>query len=220
MSEEDQFLAITASNIRTARWYLLQANNVLNDAILLFFENGDDGVPGDFMPELLHQNENLEDSNTEEEEIEAPAPLTLPLPSEELLKEVGPMIKAEKPPVEHLPINLKHKQEISVNSSNITIKKPYHQNPSLLLGFMLCDPPENTESPSLEIPIVSKRYFEKRSVELILYKNGYSIDSQFIPLDQTQLKKLVDQIQCGKFVVKGDDIADISIRDQRNVDHM
>ncbi|EAY19279.1 hypothetical protein TVAG_451930 [Trichomonas vaginalis G3] len=57
MSEIDEFIVITATNIRCVTYFIGLAHGVLNDAIALFFEQGEISIPDNFRTDLIQKKE-------------------------------------------------------------------------------------------------------------------------------------------------------------------
>ena len=79
MSEIDQFITITATDERTATYFLERSHQILNDALALFFEIGADVIPDDYRTYLIPKAKaNIEDKPMEVAQFTPQKNLTAP----------------------------------------------------------------------------------------------------------------------------------------------
>jgi hypothetical protein len=216
MSAVDQFIIITATNERTARFFLERSNDVLNDAVASFFELGADVIPDEYRPDLLAAAPILPPKSSdstpvlsvpvfENKEVVIP---TIQCVDPDLLKEVPKMVLIEPEKIEDLKIELNQE-------SSVVIQKQLNRYSYSINGA--CDDESEEFTAAKLTGKIGSRSNEYEYLDFVLWKDGYSINDHFVAQSEKEYQKTLGIIQKGGFPTeKTNKFADFNLIDNRN----
>ena len=230
MSEIDQFITITATDERTATYFLERSHQILNDALALFFETGADVIPDDYRPDLVPAARAvIEDKPLEVPKIAPQTNITAPViqkvdPS--LLVQIPEMVLPKPQQVQHLPIQghvitvEKNKaKEQSIESSQV-----YHQNPQSIIDYQLDtkstitddDVTDNYKDQASSGNQLKPRTTKNNVVDFILWKNGFQVGEKFTEVDAKKYETVINDLQKGFVPEAAKSYNNLNLVDKRN----
>lgn len=199
MSDVDQFITITATNERTARYFLDRAHGVLNDAIASFFDLGESAIPRSFRPDLIKAKPVIPPKQP------APSPV-LKVPTIEkkdvlvpTLVNIDPSIVKELPPM--VPVQPEKIKDLEINGLSEKEEKKHEPKSLSKYSYRMNESPVKDDKITirdLNMKIESRKN-EFKHVDLILWADGYSLDGSFTPQNQDEYKETLEKIQSGAF---------------------
>lgn len=184
MSAVDEFVAITASNIRTATYCLSISNNDLNRAIDMFF-TGSVNVPDSFRPDLIDQPLLIEETKVEVKKIEVPKPMPIVIDADsDIIKPIDMFEAPKENKIDPLPLT-----KVAKTLENNPKAEVYHLNPSLYVGLELVEHP--MEKPT-QCTDDSKFLHDKSTgTEIWIWKNGISLKDEFISMANDDIRHII-----------------------------
>lgn len=185
MSSIDEFIVITATNVRCASYFLERAHGVLNDAVALYFEQGEISIPENYRTELIQS------ANKAVQDIEKDSKLMN-------VQQITPQ-KLEIPPIPDDPSFEVPAPAFVHNQKPKILPDPYpgtfdKNNISFLdkgesIGYFSKPKPQVNNNLSPE-----QMEYEKllNRGHIIFYRNGYVINGEFKEMDRYLYMNLIE----------------------------
>lgn len=220
MSEEDieMFISVTSTDRRVAQWFL-NSHHDLNDAVLNYFERGVGSIPPDFNPDAMEEEEEMDESTDSDEFVEESTDSDEPPPTRRSTITTNETQAQET-------ISLQQTTDEEPNTIGIAIKQQKNEikagsQLSYILGCtksgeQLDEVVFTTKPPD---PYTRKLQNTETSI-FIIWKNGYSLNSEFTPLLENEYISLINDIQVGKLPVGITNNLDIQLVNKSNENYV
>ena len=232
MSQINNFIEITGATRRTAHYFLSINNNDVNNAVMSYFDLGADSIPEEYNPpeEIGSLRRNSSNLLTDIEELSLleeiyndslpplPPPPPPPLPPPPNISDIriseknSTILHKNIIQNENLPTNdiIEIENKINNKIEKINLKKILLKNEIKIEKFEI-----QVEESNYKF-FLPKRELNNKNENLIIWKNGYSFNNNFIKLNNEEYHEFIKNIKTGKYL---SDLIDITLINKREIDY-